>query len=171
MIPDRLQYFLDDSWNDQTCYQIWTLGPRIYHQTTWKIQENKGTSLKILFSYLRICNYEFRGRSVYLAFRWFLMFKFWNFGILKLWKFGTLEFENLKFWSFETLKSEISNQETCFLLFWALGIVRFEKWHVRNIAFSKIGNGNWWTIFKILDMNFISIKSKKWKFGNFCIFK
>ena len=28
MIPDRLQYFLDDFWNDQKCDQIWTLGPR-----------------------------------------------------------------------------------------------------------------------------------------------
>ena len=32
MIPDRLQYFFDDFWNDQKCDRIWTLGPCIYHQ-------------------------------------------------------------------------------------------------------------------------------------------
>ena len=34
MIPDRLQYFLDYFLNFETCVQIWTLGPRIYHQNT-----------------------------------------------------------------------------------------------------------------------------------------
>ena len=39
MIPDLLQYFLDDFWNFQKSHQIWTRGPRIYHQNTPK---NKG---------------------------------------------------------------------------------------------------------------------------------
>ena len=34
MIPDRLQYFANDFWNDQKCDQIWTLGPCIHHQNT-----------------------------------------------------------------------------------------------------------------------------------------
>ena len=32
MIPDRLQYFWEDFWNDHKGDQIWTIGPRIYHQ-------------------------------------------------------------------------------------------------------------------------------------------
>ena len=35
-------------WNDQKCDQIWTLGPRMYHENTSKIQENMGSSLNIL---------------------------------------------------------------------------------------------------------------------------
>ena len=46
MITDRLQYFLEHFWNDQTCEQIWTLGPRIYQQNISKVQEIMGTSLK-----------------------------------------------------------------------------------------------------------------------------
>ena len=34
MIPDRLQDFLENFWNDQKCDQFWTLGPRIDHQNT-----------------------------------------------------------------------------------------------------------------------------------------
>ena len=36
MIPDILQYFLDDFWNFQNFQQIWTRGPRIYHQNGHK---------------------------------------------------------------------------------------------------------------------------------------
>ena len=46
MIPDRLQYLLEHFRNDQKVDQIWTLGPRIYHQNTSKLQEHMGTSLK-----------------------------------------------------------------------------------------------------------------------------
>ena len=45
MIPDRLQYFVDFFWNDQTCDQIWTLGPRTYHQNTSTNTRNIGISL------------------------------------------------------------------------------------------------------------------------------
>ena len=34
MIPDGLQYFLDDFWNFQFCHQILTRAPRIYHKKT-----------------------------------------------------------------------------------------------------------------------------------------
>ena len=34
MIPDRLQYILNDFWIDQKCDQIWSLGPRIYYENT-----------------------------------------------------------------------------------------------------------------------------------------
>ena len=46
MIPDRSQSFLDDFWNDRTCDQIWTLGPRIYHKNTLKHTEIHGNLIK-----------------------------------------------------------------------------------------------------------------------------
>ena len=46
MIPDRLQYFLEHFWNDQKCDQIWTIGPRIYHQNISKIQDMYGGILE-----------------------------------------------------------------------------------------------------------------------------
>ena len=36
MIPDRLQYFLDDFWNCENLVKIWTLGARIYYQNASK---------------------------------------------------------------------------------------------------------------------------------------
>ena len=49
MIPDGLQYFLEHFWDDQQCDQICTLGPRIYHKITSKIQEIMGALLNIFF--------------------------------------------------------------------------------------------------------------------------
>ena len=48
MIPDPLQC-LERFWNDQKRDQIWTLGPRIYHQNTSKIQEQMGVLEPIIF--------------------------------------------------------------------------------------------------------------------------
>ena len=45
MIPDRLQYFLEDFWIDQKCDQIWTRGARIITKILQKIQENDGNIL------------------------------------------------------------------------------------------------------------------------------
>ena len=60
MIPDRLQYFLDDFWNDQKCDQIWTLGPCIYHQNASTNTGKYGNDLdKYYFSYLTIWNCDF----------------------------------------------------------------------------------------------------------------
>ncbi len=39
MMPDRLQYFWDDFWNFQKIGQIWTLGPRVYHQNIEKYKK------------------------------------------------------------------------------------------------------------------------------------
>ena len=53
MIPDQLQYFLDDFWNFQNVHQIWTCGPRIYHQKTTKnIRKFMESSLKVLFLHI-----------------------------------------------------------------------------------------------------------------------
>ena len=52
MIPDRLQYFLEHFGNDQKCDQIWTLGPRIYHQNISKNKEHMGASLNELMLHI-----------------------------------------------------------------------------------------------------------------------
>ena len=68
MIHDRLQYFWDDFWNDQKRDQIWTLGPRIYHQNlsknTRKIWEHPWGILFRISQNLRIWNYK-KWRSVH----------------------------------------------------------------------------------------------------------
>ena len=42
MIPDRLQYFLDDFWNFENLYFSLTFTPPFYHHLFLKIQENHG---------------------------------------------------------------------------------------------------------------------------------
>ena len=56
MIPDRLQYVLENFGNHQKREQIWTLGHRIYHQKYFKkYKKLTGASLKhIIFEYLII---------------------------------------------------------------------------------------------------------------------
>ena len=52
LIPDRLQYFLDDFWNFQKIVKIWTRGPINYYQNTPKIQNKYGIILeRIIFIY------------------------------------------------------------------------------------------------------------------------
>ena len=123
MIPDRLQYFLYDFWNDQKCDKIWTLEPLIHHQNTSRIQANIGTPLKYSCSYLRNWNYEFVARSVYIIVWTFVcllcllfcfrkrIFAFWNFALWRceIWKmkfnhwnfetFGILKLRNLNVWN------------------------------------------------------------------------
>ena len=53
MIPDGLQYFLDDFWNLQKNHQIWTFTPLLYLEMLQTIQENMET-FKTYFSYLII---------------------------------------------------------------------------------------------------------------------
>ena len=60
MIPGRLQYFLERFRNDQKCDQIWTLGPRIYHQHISKHTRKHGNVLE------------------------HIMFHFWESAILKI---------------------------------------------------------------------------------------
>ena len=63
MIPDRLQYFLKHFWNDQKLDQIWTLGPRIYHQKIFnEYKENYGSSLTKY--YFHISNINFRQTKI-----------------------------------------------------------------------------------------------------------
>ena len=99
MIPDQLQYLLDDFWNDQKIDYIWTLGPRIYHLNILKhTRQSMGISLKIISSYLRISNSESIGRFVHRTF---------PFVFLNLWNLKIENFENCKFrdcqttWTFE----------------------------------------------------------------------
>ena len=122
MIPDRLQYFWKHFWKDHKCDQIWTLGPRIYHQIILKCRrEMMGTSLNILFhiwesEILKILG----GLCTQLV-----NFHFWHFEILKFeifenWNLGIWHFRNSKLWHlkfefwilfFDVLNCEIWNFE------------------------------------------------------------
>ena len=58
MIPDRLQYLLDDFWIDQKGEQIWTLGARIHYQNTSKNTIKYGIIFEnIIFVNDRIVNF------------------------------------------------------------------------------------------------------------------
>ena len=96
MIPDRLQYFLEDFWNDKKCDQIWTLGPRIYHQNTSKNTRQIWKHPWAIYSYLIIWNFDNLGSSAYQT------FKLLEFENLKIWKFFT--FENLNVWELKNMK-------------------------------------------------------------------
>ena len=53
MILDRLQYFLDDFWDDKKCDQIWALGPCIYHQQYFnQYRKNMGVPWKHIIFYI-----------------------------------------------------------------------------------------------------------------------
>ena len=94
-----MQYFLDDFWNFQKIYQIWTLGPRIYHQHTSKDTEKLW---KHPWKYdFRIWESEILSMleglcATIIDCCWIL--KFWN---LKLWKLEELKFESLQLWNLE----------------------------------------------------------------------
>ena len=107
MIPDRLQYFLEHFWTDQQCDHIWTLGPRIYHQNTLRIQENIGSSLNI-FSYLGIWNYDcLEGMCTYLS--EFPNVRFFKIYLRKLQSLRMLSFENFEILILGTLGFRIFN--------------------------------------------------------------
>ena len=95
MIPDRLQYFLDDFWDDQTCDKIWTLGSRIYYKNNSRHTKYGNLfehiiviSLKLKFcKFWKVCVPVLQKYCLELLMFWKL--KFWNLKILKLkvWKF------------------------------------------------------------------------------------
>ena len=118
-----------------------------------KYTKDIGASSEILFSYLRIWHFDFRGRSVYLAF----------------WKFGNRKFENeswelnhLKIWNLETWTFEIGNVQ--------IGVSNFNFYCPKLWLFEifeKLTSRKWapehdedsrTKFFKIFDMHFISIK-------------
>ena len=126
MISDRLQYFLDDFWNFQKINQIWTLGPRIYHQhfkrykKTWDIFET----------------YYFRFENLKFWRCWVCVPNFSNFVILKsnmyfskfkisfLFYFGCLKLCNSTIWKLWHLKIQK-------MFFEVFGV-----WHVWNVRVS-----------------------------------
>ena len=81
MIPDRLQYFLEPFWNDQTCDQTWTLGPHIYHKNT-STNTRKTWVVRVLGIW-EFEKFDISENRTYLA----------QMGKFKLWKFenGKLE--------------------------------------------------------------------------------
>ena len=138
MIPDRLQYFLDYFWDDQTCDQIWTLGARIYHENTSNNTRNMGTSLKNIFITENL--------------------KFWNG-----WKVcvpNVLKCGNLTFWKFKILKSgnDIWNFEN-------LKIWKVESDHLKSWQFDKFKN---WKIWKAeaIKLKLGNLKIDKLEIGN-----
>ena len=112
MILDRLQYFLEHFWHDHKCDQIWTPGPRIYHQNASRYTRNlMGTSLKIIISHIwesEILRFS-EGLSVHLT--------SWNFGMckfdfvenLKTWKDGIWKIVILEIWYLEVENLQIGN--------------------------------------------------------------
>ena len=154
MIPDRLQYFLEHFWKDQTCDQIWTLGPHIYHQNTsrnirklWKHP---------WFSYLRIWNSDvFEGLCTHLLFLFLLMIKCSKLEN-KAMEFAIciLKTRDFDFWYFEILK--LRNLEVWQATFLISKLLK--SWQIEDgeREMMKIPVNKF---FKILDMNFISIKN------------
>ena len=123
------------------------------------------TSLNILFSYLRIWNYEICGRYVYL-FSFFTCWKIMNIWNLENITFADMNFEMLNFWIFGLWNFELVD----------VPVLRLRKVDTSKRLNSENSYRAMMTIpvnkiFKILDMNFISIKKMKSTFGHFCIFK
>ena len=151
MIPDRLQYFLDDSWNFQKINQIWTLGPRSYHKISSKIQENMGSSWNILFPYLRIWNSDCVGRSVYLT---FCNFGIWIFENLKTRKLQNKAWNSMfEIWTFGHRKCEIWKIELNKWQIWKFENVRVAVWGCLSVHVSrglKNGKGHKHRSFRIL---------------------
>ena len=59
MVPDRLQYLLDDFWNFKNLVKILTRGPPNYDQNALKIQETIWEHLgNIIFVNLGINNFD-----------------------------------------------------------------------------------------------------------------
>ena len=154
MISDRLQYFLNDFWNDPKCDQIWTVGPRIYHQNTSK---NTRIYVDIFENYYFVISENLKFWNLWKVYvpnlleLWNLEFlkwkygtwkfdicKFWNLKILKFWKMKILKFGNWKAWELETCNLETWNLANC--KFWKFENMTFENWNL------KIGNMEVWKL-------------------------
>ena len=125
MIPDRLQYFLDDFWNDQKCGRIRISDPVLspkYFQKCKKIWEHPWQNITCVFGNMKFWTLWKVCVSKIL--------KLWNsicFENLKMWKMriGNLKFESLKLWTVWNLKSENVNLE---IRAWKLNIWKLTIW-------------------------------------------
>ena len=134
MIPDRLQYFLDDFWNDKKCDQIWTLGPRTYHQHT-----SKNTRTIWERPWQNLFHIWWSGIVKMLegmcAER--VNFYFWILGIMKFEHFENSRFGALKF---EMVKVDISKLRSSEIE--KMKRNKDEVWKI-NVNIEKLEIGNW----------------------------
>ena len=123
MIPDRLQHFLDDFWNDQKCDQILTLGPLIYHQnTSMNTRNNMGTSLTNIIFIAGIWNSEICGKYACPTFV-FSFLQCWNF---ENWK--------MNIWNMQIESWKLTNNMINCCFFWKLPL------EDRDFEIQKYGN-------------------------------
>ena len=121
MIPDRLKYVFGTFLGRP---RMW---PNLDHRTPHfspkyfkKYKKIMGASLNILFSYLRIWNYENVGRYVCLT--------FWN---LKSWNFEKWKCWTCQIWTFVKLKIKIFVSRK----FGNMGLTKFENWELEIETF------------------------------------
>ena len=112
--------------------------PVFINKTHFNNKENMGTSLNILFSYLRIWNSANVWRSVYLTF-WICHFRFSMFISLTSWPF--------KIWICVIWKMKLGKLTLWKL--WKFKIWNFDMWkwifeHLKLSNFAKAGTGKWW---------------------------
>ena len=74
MIPDRLQYCLDDFWNFEKCDQLLTLGPRIYQRNLQRMQEIYGSILENIFVNMGLNIFVENVRTMYVTCTMFIFF-------------------------------------------------------------------------------------------------
>ena len=142
MFPGRLQCFLEHFWNDRKCDQIWTLGPRIYHQN---ISNNTrklwGASLKILLSIsenMKFC----KCWKVYVH-------NFWNVTIwfFENWKvergIWNLEIENLEMGHLKIDHWQLASLSNLQMLKCKFEIRKYEIWNLENF---KVWQLEIWTL-------------------------
>ena len=153
MIPDCLQYFLDDIWNDQKCDQIWTLGPRIYHQNILKHTGKKGTTLKhVIFIFENLKFWKAWKVCVPIAYPLSCEFLKFEFEIrnLTIWKLVFFEIWNIENWQFEIRKMKTPKLDICKL---NISSVRFSSdgGLLRRLSNLHFGDVRFWKHLEYVD--------------------
>ena len=133
MIPDRLQYFLNDFWNFQKCKQIWTLGPCIYHQEKYGNILEHHIFISENLDFWKCCKsmYQDVGPLKFEVFRCLETWKFETVGNLKIGNLGTWHFGHLEIWKLRVWDSGSLNWFAFFLLL---------NYHVCFIKFCEDGD-------------------------------
>ena len=141
MIPDGLQYFLDDFWNFQKCYQLWTLGPCIYHQKYCKKYKNSmGASLENIF-----ISRNLKIWKCWKAHAHVFLFEYFVIGISIIWNMRIqMKLLNFKNWKYYKQNLEIGRFENRKVIFVNVIIWTFEIWTFGNVETGNFEKSRRW---------------------------